>query len=171
VHPDGHCVHFIEIVGALSVSSAGPVDLVITDKDGKTKLDSKRERIEEKRRLSQIVASYSGRDILLASLLHSYDAAVRDPGSELIRLYEIRDALSKKFGDDVSARNALGIGSAAWSRFGRLCNDEPLQQGRHRGKASGGVRNATEGELIEARGFARGMIEAYLKYLQAPNIP
>lgn len=92
---------------------------------------------------------------------------MRDSNNELVHLYEIRDALSVKFGGETSARAALAITSSQWSRLGQLCNIEPLRQGRHRGKTSGALRDASEAELTEARGIARAMIEAYLQHLEA----
>ena len=77
-------------------------------------------------------------------------ASVRDPANELVYLYEIRDALSVKFGSDRGARIALAITSSQWSRLGQLCNDEPLRQGRHRGKTRVALRDASEDELFEA---------------------
>ena len=91
---------------------------------------------------------------------------MRDPDNELVHLYEIRDGLSKRFGDERAAKSALGIAPSAWSRIGQLCNDEALRQGRHRGKSVGGLRDATDAELMEARGIARSMIESYLQYLE-----
>lgn len=95
-------------------------------------------------------------------MLRSYDAGVRDPNNELVHLYEIRDALSVKFGGESSARAALAITASQWSRLGQLCNNEPSRQGRHRGKTGEALRDASEGELVETRGIARAMIEAYL---------
>lgn len=90
---------------------------------------------------------------------------MNDPDDELGHLYEIRDALSRKFGgSDERARSTLGISLKKWSNFGKLCNHEPLKQGRHRGEHET-LRDATDAELSEARGTAKAMIEAYLKYL------
>ena len=89
-----------------------------------------------------------------------------DPDDELVHLYEIRDALSTKFGSEKAARNALKISYDNWSRFGQLCNDEPLRQGRHRGKKYE-ARDATNAELSEARRIAQAMIEGYLRYLDS----
>jgi hypothetical protein len=94
---------------------------------------------------------------------------VRDPNNELVHLYEIRDALSVKFGGDNSARAAIAITASQWSRLGQLCNNDPLRQGRHRGKTGEALRDASEGELVEARGIVRAMIEAYLQYLEVCN--
>jgi len=94
-------------------------------------------------------------------MLLSYDAGVRDPNNELVHLYEIRDALSTKFGGENSVRAALTITSAQWSRLGQLCNHEPLRQGRHRGKSGEAMRDASEAELAESRSIARAMIEAW----------
>ena len=107
-------------------------------------------------------------DELLPVLLQSYDAAVKDPCNELVHLYEIRDALVNKFGHEANAKAALAITNTTWSRFGQLCNDEPLNQGRHRGKkAREGLRDARTDELSEARDIARTMVEAYSRYLSS----
>ena len=98
------------------------------------------------------------------SLLNSYAAAVKDPDNELVHLYELREAVVAKFGGEGAARRALGVSSANWSRHGRLANDEPLKQGRHRGKKVGNLRDATEGELNEARSIARLVVKSYLTW-------
>jgi hypothetical protein len=85
-----------------------------------------------------------------------------------VRLYEIRDALSEKFHRDVKAiKTAVGLTDDQWDRFRDLCNNEPLNQGRHGGTASGPLRDASQRELDEARGIASAMIEGYLCYLEA----
>ena len=66
----------------------------------------------------------------------------------------------------IEARIALAITSSQWSRLGQLCNDEPLRQGRHRGKTRVALRDASEDELFEARRIACDMIVAYLQYLK-----
>jgi hypothetical protein len=86
----------------------------------------------------------------------------------LVHLYEIRDALKTKFGGDGETRDALAISRKTWSRFGNLADHEPLRQSRHRGIHTGTLRDATKSELNEARDIARGMIEAYGRYLEKP---
>jgi len=169
VNPDGRRDIFIELETGRMLLSGGTVDIRITDKDGNIISDSKRDRIEKKESLAELVAAYRATDSFLASSLRSYDAAVRDGSNELVHLYEIRDTLSVRFGGEAAARAALGISSSQWSRMGQLCNNEPFRQGRHRGKTGGALRDASEGELTEARGIARAMIESYLHYLEAPT--
>jgi len=171
VHPDGRRDIFIEAEPGRIVISGGTVDFQVTDKDGNIISDSKRDRIEKKKSLAELVTSHRATDALLASLLRSHGAAVRDPNNELVHLYEIREALSTKFAGENAARSALGISSSQWARMGQLCNNEPLWQGPHRGKTGGALRDATEGELTEARGIARTMIEAYLQHLEASTGP
>lgn len=166
VHPDGRRDIFIEPESACLVMSCGSVDFRVTDKDGNVISDSKRDRIERKKSLAELVATHRATDGLLTSMLRSYDAAVRDPNNELVHLYEIREALAVKFGGESGAREVLAITSPQWSRLGNLCNNEPLRQGRHRGKTGGALRDASESELTEARGIARAMLEAYLQYLE-----
>jgi len=169
VHPDGRKDVFLEAEPGHIVLTGHPVDFQIRDKDGSIIADSRRDRIEKKKSLADLVSTYRTTDEVLASLLRSYDAAVRDPNNELVHLYEIREALSVKFGGKKAMRSALDTSSSDWSRFGQLCNTEPLRQGRHRGKSGGALRDATEAELSEARGIARAMIEDYLRYLDASS--
>jgi hypothetical protein len=169
VHPDGRRDVFAEIEPMSIRVSMGAVDFRRTDKDGNVIADSKQERIDKKKSLAELIAAHRAKDTLLDSLLCSQTAAIRDPNNELVHLYEIRDALCTKFKGEHPTRAAPGIGRTEWSRFGALCNDEPLRQGRHRGQKAGALRDATESELIEARGIARAMIEAYLQYLEAPG--
>lgn len=167
VHPDGRRDIFAEIEPINIKISVGALDFQLTDKDGNVIADSKQERIEKKKSLAGLIAAHRSKDAVLASLLRSQTAAVRDPNDELVHLYEIRDALAARFGSDTATRTTLGFSGTKWSRFGALCNRMPLRQGRHRGQNAGALRDATESELMEARGIARAMIEAYLQYLEA----
>lgn len=93
---------------------------------------------------------------------------MNNPRNELVHLYEIRDALAKRFGGEKGARSALGITRAQWSELGRLADAEPILQGRHSGAHFGSLRDATAAELSSAREIGRGMIEAYFAYLEKP---
>ena len=145
--------------------SGGSMDFRATDNDGNVVADSKRDRIERKKCVAELVSAHRA-DTPLAAMLRSYQAGIRDPNNELVHLYEIRETLSIRFGDERLARAALSVTRAQWSRLGQLCNDKPSRQGRHRGKAGEALRDSSEGELAESRGITRAMIEAYLQYLE-----
>ena len=166
LHPDGHKDYFIELEGAQITLTGGTADIRVTDQLGNVTSDSKRDRIEKKKSLGELVSAFRSSDSVLSALLSSQGTAVRDPDNELVHLYEIRERLSKQFGGELAAKLALGIAPSAWSRIGQLCNYEALRQGRHRGKCVGGLRDATDAELMEARGIARSMIESYLQHLE-----
>jgi hypothetical protein len=170
LNPDGQRDIQVEL-DPIGIKLGISMEIQVLDKDGKVLRDSRRERIEKKKSLAARVENLRAKDPLLAALLQSYDKAVRDPDNELVHLYEIRDALSKRFGEGNAARLALGISSGAWTRLGKLANDEPLRQGRHRGKSAGTLRDATDSELVEVRNIARSMIESYLLYLEATMPP
>jgi len=167
LHPDGRkdITIFPEPM-IIWVSMAEP-DIIIKDKDGNVTSDSRQERIQKKQELAELVEKYRQRDPFVAVMLHSYNEAVNDRDNELGHLYDIRDATAKRFGDESAAKSVLGISGTQWSRLGKLANVEPLKQGRHRGKSPGILRDATEGELREARSIARNLIEAYLNYLKS----
>jgi len=168
LHPDGRrdITVFAEPCVARATVTA---EIIITDKDGNVIIDSKRDRITKKKQLSDLSEKYRKSDPTVASVFNSYKMAVNEPNNELVHLYEIRDALSKRFGGESAARQALSISSQEWSRLGLLANHEPLKQGRHRGKNIGVLRDATESELIEARHIGRAFVEAYILYLDRSN--
>jgi hypothetical protein len=65
-----------------------------------------------------------------------------------------------------SAINNLNITEREWGTLGRLANMEPLEQGRHRGKAAGSLRPAKKQELDIARKCAAKFVEKYLIFLE-----
>lgn len=151
---------------ALNISGHAP-DIRITDRNGKVVTDSRRDRIDRQTRFADLVSAHVN-DELLRRLLASNNKSIVDADNELVHLYEIRDALQTRFGGERAAMDALGISKPTWKRFGQLCNDEPLKQGRHRGRTDrSDLRDATHDELDEARAFSRSLIEAYLRLLNA----
>ena len=166
LHRDGRKDVTIFPEPILITVSMGEPDIIVKDKDENVISDSRQERIQKKQELAELAEKYRQKDPFLASILHSYNEAVNDPDNELVHLYEIRDAIAKHFEGELAAKSVLGISGTQWSRLGKLANDEPLKQGRHRGKNPGVLRDATEGELREARSITRNLVEAYLDYLE-----
>lgn len=162
-HDDGRRDGYMFPEPASLKFTCAKVDFITTDADGNVQ-DSKRNRIAQRKSFAVQAAKYIT-DPIVNSIVRSYSAAVSDPRNELIHLYEIRDAMLKRFGGEKTAQEAIGISSTQWSRLGRLANEEPITQGRHRGKQSGLLREATEVELEEARSIARAMIQGFLHYL------
>lgn len=166
VYQDGRRDVFIELKGVVAVTSVGTVDIRVTNADG-TSYDSKDERIAATRKLAELVQLHRSSSPTLTAMLTSFRNTIRDPQNELVHLYELRDALSVEFGGKSKAIATLGLKSAAWSRLDQLSNDEPLRQGRHRGKNGDALRDATQSELHEAREIARSMLRQYVNHLDA----
>jgi hypothetical protein len=76
----------------------GRTDILCERADGTT-LDTRRDRITRRKYLAQLAARHSS-DPLAQSLLTSYSTSVSNPRNELVHLYEIRDALAKRFGGE-----------------------------------------------------------------------
>jgi hypothetical protein len=168
LYPDGHkdVTLFPEpIVMTMTIDST---DIIVKNNEGNIVTDTRRDRIQKKKKLAELAEKYRSKDQVVESILKSYKSAVTDPENELVHLFEIREALSSKFGR--ATRATLGISMSNWSKLSMLANDEPLRQGRHRGREVGRLRDATESELKEAREIARKMIEAYLQYLEDKNV-
>jgi len=167
-HTDGHKNRIVELKGTIKCKSKVKGDVVVCDKDGNVVADSKRDRIEKVNGIANLVSKHH-KDATLMSLLKSHDASLRDPDDELVHLYEIRDALCFKFGNEDATRSALKIPKSELSRFRQLCNDEPLRQGRHRGKKYETLREATVAELSQVRAISVSMIKAYVHYLETTS--
>jgi hypothetical protein len=165
LHPDGRKDKTMFADTGYYKTTGFDVDFLVKDKDGNALTDTKKDRIEKKEYIANLAEKYHNTDKTLDALLNSYAAAVRDPDNELVHLYEIQEAVTAKFGGEMAARAALDVSKTKWSRFGKLANNEPLKQGRHRGKKVGTLRDATEGELNEARSIARLIVESYLTWL------
>lgn len=165
-HPDGRTDVIIFPKPAGVVAAVGSLDIKVTDKEGNVVVDTMKDRIDEKRNFAEMVASFRGKDEVLDSMLNSYANSVKDPGNELIHLYEIREALSAKFGGEAQAKTTLKISRSRWSEIGRLANDAPLAQGRHRGMHPSELTSASKQELTTARAIAKEMILSYLQHLR-----
>lgn len=166
--PDGKTDIAVFLGPAGLLASSGHLDIKATDSQGNIVKDTRQERIDEKRQFAEMVASKHGIDDVLDAMLGSYANAVEDPDNELIHLFEIWEAIVKKFGSQDQARRALKVsrnGWKSWRTLGQIANDEPLKQGRHRGKHPSQLRDATASELENARSISREMILAYINWL------
>jgi hypothetical protein len=83
-----------------------------------------------------------------------------------VHFCDIWEAINTKFGSEKIACEKLNISRRQKKQLTRLANDEPVRQGRHRGKYAGVLRDATTEELETARKIAANMIYGYLKYLE-----
>ena len=124
----------ITVGAAFVVVSGGQADFVHRDAAGNVLRDTKAERIAEHVAMLDAVAPKLARSATLRELLRSYSRCVSDPSNELVRLYEIRDALATHYGGEQNACTALNISRPEWRRLGVLANVEPIEQGRHRGQ-------------------------------------
>ena len=149
-----------------AVTVTGLAHLQITDADGNVVGDTKADRIAHRHRIAELAAKHAPTDPTVRGMLQSYHGAMEHPDNELVYLYEMRDALGKRFKGKANAQQALDITERQWKALGRLACDEPVHQGRHRGQQDPDkLRDATADELQKARTIASQMFQAYLIYL------
>lgn len=164
VRSDGRRIMYAEIHSTVIISDH--VEWRLVDADGNVVRDSLQERRDRERALMERVGLHA-RDPILRKMLLAYRAAQLDGANELIHLYEIIETLATRFNGDHKARRILKVIDADWSSLGRFANNEPVREGRHRGKTIGELRSATAEELNECRRVAQVLIDAYLNYLGA----
>jgi hypothetical protein len=160
-HDDGaRDIVVIAETGVLKITGHAP-DIRITGPNGEVIRDTKKERLERDKELLNLLVAKASTSATARRMLESFGQSIDDSPNELVHLYEIRDAAADHYGGDGKARTALTITKADWSLLGRLANDEPLHQGRHRGRRAEMLRSATEEELDHARRISRQILEAF----------
>lgn len=155
------------------LDSAGNILFDTVAERARLKAEQEKTNLQLDTQLKSAIQKYYEKDVqphapLVAFLLARYRAACNDLEDELGCLYELREALSKHFAGERPTRQTLGVTKSEWSGFGKLANDEPIQQSRHRGKFPGELRAATEEELVEARLFAKKLLLNFLQHLSQP---
>lgn len=143
------------------IASAGTADFIVRGANGEIKSDRKGERIEAHSCYVSDLSSKALESPTLHLMLQSFGRSVDDPSNELVHLYELRDAVAKHFGGEVPARECLGVSKRDWKDLGRIANDEPLLEGRHRGRQLSGLRPATLDELQRAREVAVRLLDGF----------
>ena len=149
----------------ISASSRASANNTVIHKADGTVIDTKAERLAQKRQFGELVQKHSS-DRYLVGMLRSISSALTNKDNCLVYLYEILDSLTLKFSTKKQALAALSLTKDSWSTLGRLANDEPLQEGRHRGRAVVDLRPATQMELDECMSIAREFVVAYIQYLE-----
>lgn len=141
----------------------GRADITIRDSDGNVVQDTKVERRNKQREFRNDVARLLPNDLILRRMLQSYRTALSDKENMLIHLHEVREALVTECGgDSTNAKSLLDVSSSDWSRFGRLANNEPVREGRHRGRHVE-LRPAPKSEIEWALEFSKELIEKYVR--------
>lgn len=163
---DGTKNLYVQVDDIVCVSDMHSVDIIITDANGNVISNTKQERIDKKKWFSEMTAKFRNKDKTLDQMLNGYSSSVFDPNDEFVHLYEIREAITKKFGGDNNARSKLNISKKEWNDFGFITNEKPLLQGRHRGQNAGVLRKADFSELETVRKIASKIVENYLVYLE-----
>ncbi|MBY0407256.1 MAG: hypothetical protein K2Q01_06145 [Rickettsiales bacterium] len=157
----------IHLFGECEVRVTDHMDLVHLDKNGKVIYDSKAQRAKEEKEKFNLLTNYII-DPILNKLTASYHTALNDSNNCLIHLYEIRDTLSQHFGGEAIARTELCITQATWKTLGKLANNEPLKEGRHRGEHLN-LRSANTEEIATAFMAAEEMVMKYTEYLDTQH--
>lgn len=160
-------VDAISFFGKCSVKIEDSVSFTLRDKNGNIKY-SKEDRISSERLLSSLLTKHIG-NTMVKKLISSYYSAIDDDSNLFIYLYEIRDALANNLGGKDNTTKILGISKNDWDSFGKLANNEPIEEGRHRGKSMN-VLPATQEQKQKAFSIALDMIIKYVNYLNNGNI-
>jgi hypothetical protein len=156
----------IRLSAAISITiSVGKPDIILRDQAGNIIRDSRVERITAHNSQLDSIAPKLAHSPVLHGVFMSYSQSISDSSNEFVHLYEVRDALRHYYGNIGAARIALNISRNEWERFDALANEEPLEQGRHRGRNIGGLRPASDEELEEVRSIVRNWIIAFAQTL------
>ncbi|PKL81756.1 MAG: hypothetical protein CVV24_13660 [Ignavibacteriae bacterium HGW-Ignavibacteriae-3] len=166
-HDDGHTEVILkpETI-TITVTLPNPkVKITGFDKDGNINYDSEEEERKKQQEFLSKIQNVLDKDEIVPHIIESYKNSIRFPKEELIYLYEIIDALQTYFKGKSEAIGRLKISTEDWSELGRICNNLPLKQGRHRGQMIGKLKDSKEGELEKARDISRKILRSFINYL------
>lgn len=141
--------------------SLGCGDLVVRNADGEIVQDTRAERLQKQEAFRSKVVSLAQDDLALKRMLQIFRTALSDTDNLLIHLYEVREALVSEYGGEANVMKALNVSLIDWKWFGRLANNEPVKEGRHRGKHQE-LRPATSLEKERSIAFVQALVEAYV---------
>jgi len=147
-------------------------------RDGRIVADTKQEREDKQKWRIKAIETHRLTNDALDLMLHSYAMALKHSKYELVHLYEVRDALARKFNDKKRKTHActtLGIDKDNWDKFGSIANCCHIRHSRHVGKSVSSprdsassiksLRDAKPCELSFVRRFVLRCIDNYLTYL------
>lgn len=143
--------------------SMGRGDFLLKDASGDVTQDTKAERLAKQDALRSDILYLSPTDLPIKRMLQSFQNALADKDNLFIHLYEVRESLISEFGGHGPAKSAVGVSSSDWAKFGRLSNNEPVLEGRHRGNHDN-LRSATDEEKKWALCFAQDLIQSYVTF-------
>ncbi len=159
---------YLKALGGKIKMHGGHVDFIVTDKDGNIKADTRKDRIDKIKKMTELREKHDN-SVLVRRIFDSYEKAVDDQEHELSHLYEIWETLSISFDNEKDALKALRLSKKDRENLTRLANNQNILQSRHPGKRVGEGRNASDKELSDARDAAKKMIKGYLCFLENQN--
>jgi hypothetical protein len=127
-------------------------------------LQSLKKAKDELRELSAGITKYLGDDYFRRAW-ESFGLAHGTNQHAIGHLYDVRDAIAKKFGSEDKAREVLNLKKDEWSEFGKIFNADSVQGGRHNGKHLTPVKPMTDEQRALVMQFAKTMLFAYGNYL------
>lgn len=152
----------VPLTGVKVTGHAGTIDCTIIDAvTGAVIRDTAAERrTAESEFMSKILPKAQG-CLALRSMLENYGKALNDPARLFIHLFAVQDAIKRHFGGGDKARDGLQIDPVDWNRLHKLCNDEPLKEGRHVGRHYDTLRHATPEEVATGKELSKAFILAF----------
>lgn len=109
-------------------------------------------------------------DGLFRRTWESFSLALRTNDHDIGHLYDVRDALIRKFGNENAALQALDLSRREWNEFGKIFNNGAVLGGRHNGMHPAPMKPMTAEQRAKVIGFAKTMLFAFCDYLEAEKV-
>jgi hypothetical protein len=154
----------IDILNMRVLDASGKVVFNAVKAEAKRALQSLRNTKDELRDISAGIAKHLGDDYFRRAW-ESFSLAHGANQHAIGHLYDVRDAIAKKFGSEDKAREVLNLGKNEWSEFGRIFNADSVEGGRHNGKHPTSLKPMTNEQRTSVMQFAKTMLFAYSNYL------
>jgi hypothetical protein len=155
---------FITAHGLAHSSRSKPLDLIVINDEGVIQRDTAQERRIHQKKYADLIEKYRS-DAVATAILMFFNDAVNDPKRELFHLYNIIDALGKRFKNEKGVTDNLGITENSLDFFHKYAHEKYFEA-RHPGLHVGKLQHAPIAILEKERLIARELFEAYLDFLE-----
>lgn len=154
----------------------GVLNTRIKDTSGKVLFDAKeseaaqalraRQKIRGELRTDSIRFVRNLDDAYFRRAWESFSLAMGPDEHAISHLYDVRDAVARKFDEQgESACRVLKLSDAKWREFGQAFNNGAVKGGRHNGKHPAPMQPMTREQRDKVIRFAREILDRYGEYL------
>lgn len=142
---------------------------IVSAQTGKIVFDFEKES-KFREQWHEIILQVINEEPEISGLVKSFEDAIANHENEFVYLFEVLDALEKRFKKIHKACSELDLDRRRWNSVTDTLNNREYYQSRHRGQAFGGTKWAPSEKIWDARNFTKEAIIKYILFIRNGKI-